>query len=218
MKKRERNAYPWDKTILSLLKSDEIWNDLPFVDRVLDQFNKILDTFQSDAPTLVDVSFVIKSIRTGTFIFFAWKEGPLETEEQYTIISHRKIDVNSLQVSLNGRLKMMHSDEVFLADLLDPKHIGQSFSSNKYTLAKDFLEKILNGNEAFYDKITNHSNCFQSRSEQFSVPEIWRHIDNPSLDVEDSAADWWSFLPRFISVKHCELRQVMKVCLFHCLI
>ena len=27
---RERNAYPWDKTILSLLKSDEIWNDLPF--------------------------------------------------------------------------------------------------------------------------------------------------------------------------------------------
>ena len=105
-----------------------------------------------------------------SFIFFAWKEGPLETEEQYNIISHRKINVNSLHVSLNGRFKMMHSDEVFFADLLDPKHIGQSFSSNQYTLAKDFLEKILNGNEAFYDKIINHSNCFQSRSEQFSVP------------------------------------------------
>ena len=83
------------------------------------------------------------------FIFFAWKEGPLETEEQYTVISHRKIKVKSLQVGLNGRLKMMHRDEVFLADLLDPRHMGQSFSSNKYTLAEDFLKKILHEIEAF---------------------------------------------------------------------
>ena len=73
--------------------------------------------------------------------FCAWKEGPLETEEQYTIISHRKISVKSLQVRLYGHLKIMHSDEVFLAALLNPRHMGQSFSSIKYTLAKDFLKK-----------------------------------------------------------------------------
>ena len=74
-----------------------------------------------------------------SFIFLAWKEGPLETEEHYTVIRHRNIKVNSLQVRLNGRLKMMHSDEVFLEDLLDPRHMVQSFSSNKYMLAKGFL-------------------------------------------------------------------------------
>ena len=73
---RERNAYPWDKTILSLLKSDEIWNDLPFVHRVLEEFNKILNKFQSDLPTLEDILSIIKSILTGTIHdLFAWKEG-----------------------------------------------------------------------------------------------------------------------------------------------
>ena len=48
----------------------------------------------------------------------------------------------------------MHSDEVFLADLLDPRRMGQSFSSNQYTRAKDFLIKLLNENEAFYDEVT----------------------------------------------------------------
>ena len=96
--------------------------------------------------------------------------------------------------------------------------MGQSFSSNQYTHAKDFLKKLLNGNEAFYDKVTDQLNCFQSRSEKFSVPEMWRHIDNPTPDVEVSAADWWLLLPSFISIKHSELRQVMKVCLFYCLI
>ena len=85
---------------------------------------------------------------------------------------------------------MMHSDEVFFADLLDPRHMGQSFSSKQYTRSKDTLIKPLNGNEAFYDKVTDQLNCFQSRSEEFSVLEIWRHIDNPSPDVEVSAADW----------------------------
>ena len=97
--------------------------------------------------------------------YFCMGGRPLETEEQYTIISHRKFSVQSLQVRLYGHLKIMHSDEVFLAALLNPRHMGQIFSSNKYTLAKDFLRKILNGFEAFYDKITNQSNCFQSRRE-----------------------------------------------------
>ena len=73
---RETNAYPWDKTILSLLQSDEIWNDLPFVHRVLEEFNKILNKFQSDLPTLEDILSIIKSILTGTIHdLFAWKEG-----------------------------------------------------------------------------------------------------------------------------------------------
>ena len=67
---------------------------------------------------------------------------PLETEEQYTIIIHRKIKVKSLQVSLNGRLKMMHSDEIFLAYLLDSGHMGQSFSSNPYMRAKNSFKKF----------------------------------------------------------------------------
>ena len=111
---------------------------------------------------------------------------------------------------------MIHGDEVFLADLLGPRHMGQIFSSNQYTRAKDFLKNISSENEAFYDKIINQLNCFYSRSEEFSVPEIWRHIDNPSPDVEVSAADWDILLKRFISIKHYELRQVIKVCLFHC--
>ena len=90
--------------------------------------------------------------------------------------------------------------------------MGQSFSSNQYTRANDFLKKLLNENEASYDKVTNHLNCFQRRSEEFFVPEIWRDIDNPSPNVEVSAADWWLLLPSFISIKHSELRQVMKVC------
>ena len=140
---RERNAYPWDKTILSLVKSDEIWNDLPFVHRVMEEFNKILDKFQRDVHTLRDVLSVIKSIRTGTIHdHFTWKEGLLETEEQYTLINHRKVEGNSLQANLDGRLKIMHSDEIFLAYLLDSGHMGQSFSSNPYMRAKNSFKKF----------------------------------------------------------------------------
>ena len=85
----------------------------------------------------------------------------------------------------------MHSDEIFLADLLDPRHMGQSLSSNQFTCAKNLIKKLLKGNEAFYDKVTNRLNLFQTRSEEFSTPAIRRHIDNPSPDVEVSAADWW---------------------------
>ena len=103
---QERNAYPWDKTILSLLRSDEIWNDLPFFHRVLEEFNKILGKFQCDVPTLGDVLAVIESIRSGTIHdLFVWKEGLLETEEQYTIISHRKIKGKLLQARLDSRLE-----------------------------------------------------------------------------------------------------------------
>ena len=87
--------------------------------------------------------------------------------------------------------------------------MGQSFSSNQYTRAKDFPKKLLNGNEAFYDKVTNQLNCFQSKSEEYTVPEIWRRIDNPSLNVEVSAADRWLLVPIFISVKPSELKQVL---------
>ena len=140
---QERNAYPWDKTINSLLKSDEIWNDLPFIHRVLEEFNKILDKFYSDVPTLGDVLSVIKVIRTETIHdLFSWKEGLLETIKQYTLISHQKITGKSLQARLDDRLNMMHSDKGFLADLLYTRHMGQSFSSNQYTRVKGFLKSL----------------------------------------------------------------------------
>ena len=79
---RERNAYPWEKIILLLLKYDETWNDLPFVHRVLEELNKILDKFQSDVHTLGDVLSVIKIIRTGTVDdLFAWKEELLDKKK-----------------------------------------------------------------------------------------------------------------------------------------
>ena len=62
---------------------------------------------------------------------------------------------------------MMHSDEFFLADLLDPRHMGQSFSSKQYTRSKDILIKLLNGNEAFYDKINNLLNCIRAEVKNF---------------------------------------------------
>ena len=61
------------------------------------------------------------------------------------------------------------------------------------------------------DKVAIQLNCFKSRSEVFSVPEIWLHNDDNYLDVEVSAAIWWLSLPNFIAIKHAEIIQVRKV-------
>ena len=65
-----------------MLKSDEIKTDLPYAHRVLGEFNKILDKFQSDVPTLECVLSVTETIRTrSTHDLLEWKED-LENEDQ----------------------------------------------------------------------------------------------------------------------------------------